>query len=213
MLSKVYSVKSNAARAAATHGLTRQDLEPVSGGWRFTIPETAPEPRTEASEAPATEVATTLETLTTEAPSVVSEPIEWAGKRLLFVNGSSEPNPEDEWQDFPPAAAPEPGPVEPEVEPEPTKPKRSREPVPEGQRKHRRDDPNAKPAPKSGKTAELIAALRADWQSVATMLDMTGWQRHTLRGYISRVAKHAGWILQRQDGESWQSNMYRIRVK
>jgi hypothetical protein len=38
MLSKVYSVKSNAARAAKAHGLTRENLIAVSGGWQFALP-------------------------------------------------------------------------------------------------------------------------------------------------------------------------------
>lgn len=47
--SKVYPVKSNAARAAKPYGITRDQLEAVSGGYVFTIPEggvkAAPAPR------------------------------------------------------------------------------------------------------------------------------------------------------------------------
>jgi hypothetical protein len=39
-------------------------------------------------------------------------------------------------------------------------------------------------APKEGKGASLIAALKADWQPFPKLLEMTGWLKHTLRGYI-----------------------------
>lgn len=35
--SQTYGVKSNAARAAAKHGLTRSDLFEVEGGWAFNV--------------------------------------------------------------------------------------------------------------------------------------------------------------------------------
>jgi hypothetical protein len=50
MQSKIYGVKSNAARAAKIYGLTRTDLIAVSGGWLFNIPsETAPQSPTKAA--------------------------------------------------------------------------------------------------------------------------------------------------------------------
>jgi hypothetical protein len=83
MQSKIYGVKSNAARAAKSYGLKRDDLIAVSGGWLFNIPnETAPQSSTE----PATEAVD--ETLTTSEPAVqADEPIEWGGYDYMVVNG------------------------------------------------------------------------------------------------------------------------------
>jgi hypothetical protein len=47
-LSKVYPVKSNAARAAKGYGLDRNSLQAVDGGWAFYIPDNAvrtPQPK------------------------------------------------------------------------------------------------------------------------------------------------------------------------
>jgi hypothetical protein len=84
MQSKIYGVKSNAARAAKPYGLTRADLIAVSGGWCFNVPsETAPqspvEPATEAVALPET----AAEPVTPASEPVVQddEPLEWAGTR------------------------------------------------------------------------------------------------------------------------------------
>jgi Protein of unknown function (DUF3489) len=65
-------------------------------------------------------------------------------------------------------------------------------------------------APKAGKGAELLGELKRGWLSVPQMLEFTGWQKHTLRGYVSRTAKAEGWTLEheRRDGVTH----YRIKV-
>jgi hypothetical protein len=56
----------------------------------------------------------------------------------------------------------------------------------------------------------MIAALKERWIPMPELLAFTGWLPHTLRGYISRVAKAEGWTLEhdRVDGVTH----YRIKV-
>jgi hypothetical protein len=89
----------------------------------------------------------------------------------------------------------------------------------EGRPPAQADKPAAKPAakakadnqaPKEGKGAAMIADLKGRWIPVPELLEFTGWLPHTLRGYISRVAKAEGWTLERDkvDGVT----CYRIKV-
>src|SRR5579859_6427308 len=86
-LSKVYSVKSNAARAAKGYGIERSALIEVPGGWAFEMPgvgtllpsgQSAPEAHTEPVTAPAPEVPAVVETATSEAaPEPATVPKGW----------------------------------------------------------------------------------------------------------------------------------------
>jgi hypothetical protein len=80
MQSKIYGVKSNAARAAQAHGLTRADLIAVSGGWCFNIPSECPLQQRSAIDGAG-------ETLTSEPAVPADEPIEWGGYDYMVVNG------------------------------------------------------------------------------------------------------------------------------
>jgi len=53
-------------------------------------------------------------------------------------------------------------------------------------------------AAKEGKCANLIAAVKADWQPFPKLLAMTGWLPHTMRGYIYRVGKAEHWTVDRR---------------
>ena len=206
MRSKTYNVKSNAARAAAKYGIKRDELIAVSGGWLFNIPsDTAPqsptEPATAAVDGAATDVPANGEALTSAPAAPADEPIEWGGYDYMVVNGEKAAELVEQ--------AGEP------IEVAPAKPKRQRKPKAEKPKADKPAKPAAKGktdnrAPKEGKGSSLLAAVKADWQPVPKLLEMTGWLPHTLRGYLSRTVKAEGWTLDRDkvDGVT----RYRIKV-
>jgi Protein of unknown function (DUF3489) len=133
--------------------------------------------------------------------STEDEPLEWGGVDYMVVNGEK---PVSVAELVEQAGEP--------IEVAPAKPKAKR------QRKPKADKP-AKPAdkaksgnqaPKQGKGAEMIAALKQRWMPVPDLLKSTGWLPHTLRGYITCTAKAEGWTLERDrvDGVT----RYRITV-
>jgi Protein of unknown function (DUF3489) len=207
MQSQIFGVKSNAARAAAKYGIKRDDLIAVSGGWCFNIPsETAPqsptEPATEAVNGANVETPANGATSVSEPAAPADEPLDWAGVDYMVVNGETPVKVADlvEQDGEPIEAAPAKPKAKRQRKPKAEKPKVKREPT--------GDTKNA--APKAGKGAELIAELKRGWLSVPQMLQATGWLKHTLRGYISRIAKAEGWTLERDkvDGVT----RYRIRA-
>jgi Protein of unknown function (DUF3489) len=226
MQSRIFSVKSNAARAAKPYGIKRDDLIAVSGGWCFNIPsETAPqsptEPATAAVETTATEVAANVETPASEPAaqaatpagwdkvetSTEDEPFEWAGVDYMVVNGVK-PVELVEQAGEPIEVAPAKAKVERKrsrKSPSADKPESRRAPT-----KPAAKSKTGNQAPKEGKGASLIAALKKGWQPVPELLKTTGWLPHTLRGYITRTAKAEGWTLERDRVEG--VTRYRIKV-
>jgi hypothetical protein len=90
--SKIYGVKSNAARAAQTYGLTRADLIAVSGGWCFNIlsetsPQSSTERATEAFDVAHVETRANGVTLASEPAAPPDEPLEWGWVDYMVVNG------------------------------------------------------------------------------------------------------------------------------
>jgi hypothetical protein len=74
----------------------------------------------------------------------------------------------------------------------------------------------AKPATsgrKRGKStgigAQVIAAIKARWTSIDDLIALSGWQRHTVRGYLSTTAGKQGITIERRkvDGMS----QYRVQ--
>lgn len=48
------------------------------------------------------------------------------------------------------------------------------------------------------KSDELVARLREGWQSIDDLHALFFWQRHTIRGAISTVAKKRGVVIERR---------------
>jgi Protein of unknown function (DUF3489) len=91
----------------------------------------------------------------------------------------------------------------------PTKPKAKRQRQPSAGKPAPGDKPKNQ-APKEGKDAAMLAELKERWIPFPELLEFTAWLPHTLRGYISRIAKAEGWTLERDkvDGVT----CYRIKV-
>jgi hypothetical protein len=218
--SQIYGVKSNAARAAAKHGIKRDDLIAASGGWCFNIPsETSPqspvEPATEAvNGAHVDETPAAAGTPASEPAVPADEPIEWGGYDYMVVNGVKPvelAKLADEPADVPVVTAPA-KPAKRQRKPKadkPAKPARPKADKPKAGEPAPEDKPKNQ-APKRGKCADLIAALKSGWQPMPKLLERTGWLPHTMRGYISRVAKAEGWTLEYDKADGVVR--YRIKV-
>ncbi|MEO7143220.1 MAG: DUF3489 domain-containing protein, partial [Bryobacteraceae bacterium] len=78
--------------------------------------------------------------------------------------------------------------------PEPEKPKRGHKQA-QPAKKAGSNKPSAKPAAveRSNKKAEVIALMkRAKGATLAEIIDATGWQKHTVRGFVSILGSKGG---------------------
>jgi hypothetical protein len=184
--SKIYNVKSNAARAAAKHGLSRKDLMwSGDNGWWFEIPEDVVE--VVMSKFTQTEESLVSSAILEELCSM-EKTLDLADKEIL-----------EKWQDFPPSEGDKTD-EEKEVSATPTQILESQiHPVGEDSLLPIRDalcklgtsEKEPRRQYQKGLGASVIEALNGVGLEVVHTLMVTGWQSHTLRGFISTYAKKA----------------------
>jgi hypothetical protein len=177
--SPIYTVKSNAARAAKRYGLTRADLEFYAerlcapAGWRFKLPDGKSwhEERAETVAAVAADFV---------ASEYVEPPITGP---LTKTNAEPEPElpPSDYTADVLDVVQRSDGfPIVKLGNFKPAKAKAAS--AKSGPRKTR----------DSGVCDNVVAELKARWTTTESLITMTGWLPHTLRGFISTRARALG---------------------
>lgn len=211
-MSQAYTIQSNARRAARKAGVDPNSVYCVPEGWKFPDPPTVGEVFAAAIEAAAAEpgpvgpLNVTLEQIAAKITPVVAKDIGAATELADYLDAKAADR--NLVRKPKVAKATEPEPIRPALggtavanaalsarvaarKPKPAKPTKAK--------------PAAKPRGKrDGVCDRVIAAIRARWTSVDELMKLSGWQRHTLRGYISTRAGKDGFTVERRkvDGVS-----------
>lgn len=198
-LSKVFTFRTNASRAARKMGIKNAPLIPVAGGYQFEIPaEVAPGV---VAHSPYPAPMPNVEIVTLPAPEplggkraviLADIPIEPRMPRLARREREAEPAP----------AATATVPVEPIAPAEP-KPRRrtKKEREDAACEEMRREATQA--AKQTGKRQRgagdrLVGIVRLGWTPMARLCDLMGWQAHSLRAELSRQARSRGLTVERR---------------
>lgn len=188
-MSQAYTIQSNARRAARKAGVDPNSVYCVPEGWKFPDPPNLGSVLAEIDPVQAVNWDVVLRQEPAKAPDIdrietvaaEPEPIRPALGGTAAANAALSAR----------AAARKPKPANAAKAAKAAKPTKAK---PAAKQRGKRD----------GVCDRVIAVIRARWTSVDELMKLSGWQRHTLRGYISTRAGKDGFTVERRkvDGVS-----------
>jgi hypothetical protein len=196
-MSPYFTIKSNARRAARKAGVDPEEVYCCPEGWKF------PDPPAKLPEVGATV------NVPTPGGNMPCEVIGHENGATIIMPKSLPAEPVDNLSGLAdgmldqaaamhaggapgnvPEFVPGPKPIKPRKAvktPKPAKPAKAAKPVAK-RRTGKRD----------GVGDRVIAAIHGRWTSIDALMKLSGWQRHTLRGYISTRASKDGFTVERK---------------